>query len=181
MAFRRRVAVGRVMAPRRQTLWIGSAFTAAEGQRQLGGSSVVLDQSFTQAQIQAIGPSTIVRTIGELVVQSDQLAASENTFGALGFMVVREQARAAGIASLPTPGLENFDDGFFGHLYWYTSERFLTAAGFDGIGYSRYAFDFKSQRKITGDDAIVVTMENGAAAALGINYHLNFRMLLKLH
>ena len=178
MAVRPRVVM---RGPRRQTEWLGSVASVAESIRQIGGSTVVLDQNFTQAQIQVIGPFTIVRTIGELVVAPDQFAADEQVVGAMGFMVVREQARLIGITAVLTPFTENFDDGFFGHLYWNTSVRFATAAGFDTVGWTHYPFDFKSQRKVTPDDAIVITMENGATAAFGAEYRLDFRMLIKLH
>ncbi len=98
---------------RRQTDWLGSADRT--GVSTIAAAGVILDQSFTQAQIQALGPITIVRTIGYIALRSDQAALTEEPFGALGFMVVREQARVAGVGSLPTPIASEFDDGWFGY------------------------------------------------------------------
>ena len=165
-----------VRAPQRQTNWLASADITAPTNLAAGAS--ILDQAFTQAQIQGIGPATIVRTRGLLLVGTDQEAATEFPFGGLGMMVVREQARAAGIASLPTPIAEEFDDGFFLHQFWGSPITLASAVG--QLTWQRWDFDSKAQRKITPDDAIVVTLENASALA-GVNYILKFRMLLKLH
>ena len=174
----RRVMASRsvIRGPRRQTQWLGSALeTDAKG---LAGGASVLDQSFTQAQIQALGPLTVVRTRGVVYAHSDQGAASENANAALGFMVVREQARAAGIASIPSPITEEFDDGFFVHEFFGAQLQVASAAGIQLWPVHR--FDSKAQRKVTPDDAIVVTLEN-ANATDGLQYILKFRMLVKLH
>ena len=161
---------------RRKTEWIASADTT--GNIALGANSVILDQSFSQAQNQAIGPFTIVRTRGILWVGTDQIAANEQPFGAMGMMVVREPARVAGIGSLPTPITDEFDDGFFVYQYW--GNMFELNAGASAVvHFDRYEFDSKAQRKVNSDDAIVVTLEN-ASALHGAVYVLKFRMLLKL-
>ena len=168
-------------AARRPTNWIASADIS--GFKTLGGASVVLDQSFSAAQISAIDAMglTVVRTRGTLWVQSDQVVASEEPFGALGFMVVKDAARVAGVASLPTPITEEFDDGFFVHQFWQAGLTFVQqdASGVTiGNYWSRYDFDSKAMRKITEDDSMVVTLEN-ASADDALNYILKFRMLVK--
>ena len=172
----RGAVVGRVRAPRRQTQWLASADIS--GATTLATGAAILDQSFTQAQIQALGPLTIVRTRGEFWVTSDQASANETPFGAVGFMIVREQARAAGIASLPTPITEEFDDGFFVHQFFLSGVEAFSGVGFDMQRFTRYSFDSKAQRKVSADDSIVVTVEN--ASAVGLIYVLKFRMLVKL-
>ncbi len=159
---------------KRATEWIASADVSDK--TTLAAATAVLDQSFTQAQFSIFGPGTIVRTRGTIWTSSDQIAASEEPFGAIGMMVVREQARAAGIASIPTPITEEFDDGFFVHGYWGGMAQQVTAAS-TRLWY-RYDFDSKAQRKVSPDDAVVVTMEN-ASAADGVLYLMKFRMLFK--
>ena len=165
-----------IVGVRRQSNWLASAVIS--GVTNIPAAGVLLVQSFTQAQIQAQGPLTIVRTVGTLMVRSDQVSAGEDAFGAIGMMVVREQARLAGVAALPTPTQESFDDGWFLHRYWNASAILATAVGMQRA--ERYDFDSRAQRKVTPDDAIVVTIENASSTA-GATFVLQFRMLVKLH
>jgi len=96
---------------RRLTDWLGSGpHTTATA---LAAASVVLDQSFTGAQVDALTAFTIIRTVGLIGVRSDQVAADEFILGAVGGMVVRETARAGGVGNVPTPITEVDDDGWF--------------------------------------------------------------------
>ena len=167
----------RASAPRRATDWLASA--DIDTGQALAAGAAILDQSFTSAQVNALGPLTITRTVGWIAIRTDQNAANEDPFGALGMMVVREQARVAGIASVPTPVTEEFDDGFFVYVPWISSIRFGSAIGFQDL-MKVFHFDSRAQRKVTPDDSIVVTVEN-ASAADGLTYFLKFRMLVKLH
>ncbi len=164
--------------PKRATNWISSATPGSPA--TVAAATAVLSQSFASSQIVLALPSggTIVRTRGTLWVSSDQEAATEEPVGAFGMMVVREQARAAGIASLPTPVTEAFDDGFFVHIYWQAGMHRVSGVGITGTFWKRYDFDSKAQRKLTPDDAIVVTMENSHATD-GCVFVTGFRMLLK--
>ncbi len=176
-----RVLSGVVRGPRRATEWLASADVASS--TALAGAASVLNQSFTAAQIGALGPLTVVRTRGLLMVSSDETTQSEEPFGALGFMVVREQARAAGITAIPTPITEEFDDGFFVHQFFHAGIRVATGTQAGQIaapGWSTYEFDSRAMRKVNADDAIVVTLEN-ANASHGLLFVLKFRMLVKLH
>ncbi len=166
---------------KRAMKWISSAdVTDKVG---LAAASSVLSQSFTAAQLQAVAQAggTIVRTRGSLWVQSDQVTATEEPVGAMGMMIVREQARVAGITAIPTPVTESFDDGFFVHQWFQAGVMFvqLDATGFqfNGTLWQRYDFDSKAQRKFTADSAIVVTVENSSAAD-GMDFMLQFRILL---
>jgi len=167
--------------PKRPTNWIASANVTAV--KSLAAATAVLDQSFSAAQIGAIDAMgiTVVRTRGSLWVKSDQLVSTEEFVGALGMMVVKDAARAAGIGSIPTPTTEEFDDGFFVHQFFQSGISFVQqdATGVQiGNYWNRYEFDSKAMRKVTEDDAIVVTLQN-SAAAFGLNYILKFRMLVK--
>ncbi len=89
MANRLRLSPQRLnRGPRRQTEWLASADVVAVTGLDAGLS--LLDQFFTQAQIQAIGPFTIVRVVGSMFAKSDQTAGIESPFGAFAMMVVRE-------------------------------------------------------------------------------------------
>ncbi len=164
------------VGPRRQSNWLASADVV--GFTAMAAAAVRLDQSFSQAQIQAQGPLTITRTVGWIHIFSDQQVATEAPFGALGMMVVREAARVAGIGSLPTPITDEFDDGFFLHIPIISVLQFSSALGFTEGGRT-FHFDSRAQRKVTPDDAIVVTVEN-ASVSDGFRYVTKFRMLVKL-
>ena len=161
---------------RRSTDWLAS-FDVDTAVNLAAGASQ-LNQSFTQAQINALGPFTIVRTVGYVAVRSDQVAAERDPFGAMGMMIVREQARVIGITALPTPVTNEFDDGFFVFVPWIAGFQFITAAGFQDVT-KVFQFDSRAQRKVSPDDAIVVTLENAAAVG-GADLFVKFRMLVKL-
>ncbi len=173
---------GRSGGPARATKWVAGADPLAP--IQLNAASVILAQSFTAAQLASVAQAggTIVRTRGILWVATDQLAATEDPVGALGMMVVRESARIAGVASVPTPVTDSPDDGFFVWQPWQAGMNFLqvdaTGTLITGNLWKRYDFDSKAQRKFTADDAIVVTMENSNSTD-GVLFMMQFRMLLK--
>ncbi len=171
MAHRRGMIVGR--QARRATEWIGSADTTAWTNLAAGAS--IIDQALTGAQVSAISPFTVIRTVGLISVRSDQEVASEDVFGALGAMVVRETARAGGVGNVPTPITEESDDGFFLFQFVATS-----ASPVEGHRAASFQFDSKAQRKVEDGDAIVWTVENSSAAA-AMAYVLLFRMLIKVH
>ncbi len=105
-------------------------------------------------------------------------AAPEFPFGAIGGMVVQETARAAGIASLPTPISEEFDDQFFLYQGFFAGANSSAGTQIDGIRV--YPFDSKAQRRVESGQAVVFTVENASAGA-GLFYTWKFRMLIKLH
>ena len=167
--------------PIRPSKWLASADVTTT--TALPSNSVLLHQSFAAAAIQAVAPAggTIVRTRGVLWIRADQQTAFEDPVGALGFMVVRDSARAIGITAVPTPVTDSPDDAFFVHQWWNASMGFnqVDATGVQiWLPMNRYVFDSKAQRKFTGDDAIVVTLENSNAAD-GARLQLSFRMLIK--
>ena len=167
---------------RRKTTWAASADISTT--TNLAANAVVLHQSFTEGILQAGGllPSTIMRVRGELWVKSDQLAAVRVPFGALGFAVVSEQARVAGVASVPTPITDEGSDMFFVHQFW-AANFDIISTGVGSLGseaLARYSFDSKAMRKISTGQAIVVTLENAAAAG-GVDFVLKFRILFKIH
>ena len=164
-------------SPRRATEWMSSGSGASV--IALAGSTKAIMQSFTGAQVNARTPFTIIRTIGMLWIKSDQEAADENQFGAIGFQVLRESARAAGVASMSSPVTNANDDMWFVHQWFMTSFVFTSAAGFESNAGTRYAYDSSAQRKVQEGDAISAVIEN--IATTGLQFFHNFRMLIKVH
>ena len=113
------------------------------------------------------------------MVRSDQQAATEDPFGAVGFAVVTEQARAAGAGSLPAPISAEGSDAFFMYQHIYAGIRFGTAVG---LAHEARVFEFDSRamRKVETSDAIVMLIEN-ASALHAMVYILKYRILIKLH
>ncbi len=162
---------------RRKTLWL---FSADQNSLQaLAANGSVLEQTFQDPVASGLGPFTIVRTVGTLFIRSDQEAASEDAFGAFGFIVSDVNAVAAGVGSIPTPITDEGAD-WFGLLYWETILKFSSATGIDAQGGRRIDFDFRSMRKVDEDMQIIVVAENASGVA-GANFVSKFRMLVKLH
>lgn len=158
--------------PRRSTLWLG--FAPDTTVTALAANASAIDQFFTFSE-----SSTIVRTRGTLWIGSDQESNDEIAFGALGMGVVSTPAFTAGVALVPTPSTEMEDDLWFQWLPWFTNLLFSDATGFQANLFSRYDFDSKAMRKVHNGDTLVVVLENDIA--VGVNFMIMFRMLLKLN
>ena len=121
-------------------------------------------------------PFTITRMVGLLSIQSDQNAAVETVFGALGACVVSEEAEIAGVAALPDPTTNPASD------LWFLFQNFA-AEGSSSTNVGRpiqnYQFDSRAQRKVEEGSDIVVMLAN-ASAADGLLFILNYRILIKL-
>ncbi len=158
---------------KRGTEWVASFDVTTT--TALAAAGVVLDQIFTPGE-----QLTVVRTVGYCAWGTDQVAASEDPFGALGFMVVRSAASTAGIGSVPTPITEEGDDGWFGYVPLNSSIKFADATGFQIPALTVHPFDIRAQRKMVEGDTMIAVLEN-ASAGSGAVYILKFRQLLKLH
>ena len=114
-----------------------------------------------------------------ICVQSDQVAASEWPFGAMGAMVVQEEARAVGITALSGPISEEQDDAWFLYQSFATPIKFSDATGTRNISQT-WNFDSKAQRKVEDGQAIVFMVENGSATD-GLEFLMKLRILVKMH
>jgi len=160
----------------RRTIWAFSSDSSAT--QALGAGAVVLDQGLDM--LSAFGEAaTVVRTRGSLWVKSDQEAATESPFGAVGMMVVRDAAFTAGVASVPSPITEEGDEGWFLWVPWLAGISFGSTIGFPDK-FREYQFDVKAQRKVEPGDTVIVVLEN-AHAANGAEYVIKFRQLYLLH
>ena len=105
---------------------------------------------------------TIRRTLGGVYVTSDQNAAVENQFGAVGMIVVSDLAIAAGAASVPGPFTDSDDDGWFVWQGFSQRLRFGTAVGFDDVG-RWYPYDSRGMRRTEEGFGFAVMFENADA------------------
>ncbi len=127
---------------RRQTTWTGSAIDNAF--TGLPAATVQLDQSFTPSAQPDVGSqATIVRVRGLLTVRTDQFAATEQAFGALGMLVVSDQASAAGVASIPAPYADLDQDQFFLWQPWSVAAMVIGGASIDQ-GSRQYVLESKA-------------------------------------
>ncbi len=123
---------------------------------------------------------TIRRTLGLLHIRSDQVAATEDQIGAMGAILVSDDALAAGAASIPGPLTDIDDSGWF--LWVPFSQNFvlLTGAGFDPRGGVNYPFDSKAQRIFPGDGRSVAFMIESNGESEGFIAQVTSSMLVSM-
>ena len=167
-----RIALTR--GPDRQTVWA----TFSLGAMAVAANTVVLLSSLNAAAL-ALRPFTIIRT--RLIVQweNDVFTATEAPFGAVGDIVVSENAAAAGAASVPGPISEGDDDWL-----WYqpmiTRLVVTDATGKLSPAGNQYVVDSKAMRKVGINDQVVTVVENNDPAS-GARINIVGRQLFKLH
>ena len=169
---RRSAGFGR-RSPGRLTEWGAEAFTT--GEEVLAASSFSILSSLAAAGL-AKRPFTITRTIGLLAIRSDQAAALEMPFGALGAMVVSEKAANTGATAIPDPVTEASSDEWYMYLEWAAGGEASTNAGFP---LALYHFDSRAQRKVQDGEDFVFVIAN-ANANDGAQFFFNARTLIKL-
>ena len=169
----RRVARARfVRPPVRTTMWIG---------QDIGGVTIVAGSKQLLGSLNAVAfllrPFTIIRTRLECYFASDQTAASETPNGSMGFIVVSDQAVAAGAASIPG-SLTNTDDDWYVHQPMLKDVVSLTSVGVQFDAFIRYQIDSKAMRKIGVNEDTAVMFDSTADGAI---LQINGRALIKLH
>ena len=114
---------------------------------------------------------TVLRTVGQLTIGSDQTAATEEQIGAMGMIVITDVALAAGIASIPNPFTNTNDDGWY--LYVPIGQRvgLVTAPA-----YQTYAYDSRAKRKIEDGYSVAIVLANSSTTN-GLTFHLVMRTL----
>ena len=139
----------------------------------LSAGSFAFDQSLSTVEL-AKRPFTVTRTVGSIWVKSDQVAALEFPFGAIGMQVVSEKAAATGVTALPDPITQEASDE------WFTYRAFAVGGGtVSGAPVMEYAFDSRGQRKVQDGEDLAVMVTN-ASATDGVLYVLKFRILVRL-
>ncbi len=155
---------------RRQTEWFASVDIT--GATALPAASFIFSQSLSAIEL-AKRPFTIVRTVGVLLAEGDQIAANEQAFGAVGAMVVSEKAIATGVTAIPDPITQEASDEWFLYKTFGAFSNPLMRDMFV------FEFDSRAQRKVQDGEDIAFMVAN-ASAANGLNFILKFRLLVKL-
>jgi len=165
---------------RRKTDWIGGVVGTST--RTTVGASVVAILSSFDTRIstnQIIGATTtIVRIRGLLDVGPIGLTADMDAQGAFGFCIVNGEAFDAGVASVPTPWTESFDDRWLYHTYWSVHYELPASGSFVGQSFVQ-EIDSKAMRKMNNGDVLIGVIEN-ANAGDNVSVFMNVRTLLKL-
>ena len=118
---------------------------------------------------------TVRRTRGVMGVSSDQSGAYEEQFGAFGLIVVSDLALAAGAASIPGPGTDLGDDGWF---VWQPICQASASAVASG-GSTQYQFDSKAMRRVQEGFGIAMMVEN-VHPTFGLEFAFALSMLTSL-
>jgi len=159
------------LGPRRLMEWVGIDISP-----QTMTGAVLL--AIANDALLALRSFTIVRTRMRFLITSDQGASTEITIGAFGVIILQEEAVDAGIASLPTPGVEV-------NAPWFVFEPFVhefqfdSAVGSQSPGGTLTTVDSKAMRKVGVSEDIAFigqTVSTDGAIISGFG-----RMLLKLH
>ena len=157
----------------RTSLWIGAGL----GNTTLVGSSKQLIGSLNAAAL-LLRPFTVVRTRLDVRFESDQAAASEKPTGALGFIVLNDNATAIGPTAVGGPVTEPNAD-WFAYQGLLTHFQFLSSVGFQGDASAFFVVNSKAMRKVGPDQDIAIVTELRSAS--GAVIAMEGRMLVKLH
>ena len=153
-------------------MWLGLQIVGTA----VGSTNDVLLASLSAAAL-ALRPFTIMRSRVRIWYESDQLAASETTISSIGEIVVKDQAVAAGVASLPKPNA----DPEAQWIWWEgLQDSFLlaTAVGFQPTSSQVVDVDAKSSRKVGINEDMAIIISN---TTLGAIVAVQGRTLIKLH
>ncbi len=117
------------------------------------------------------------RTRGRFVVASDQTAATETQFGAIGFIVVNDIAIALGVTGMPGPVTDANDDGWFvWEPFLQISEAGIGAADGAATVAPGFEYDSKAMRRIEEGFGIAVIAENSSSVH-ALNIAVSFSIL----
>ncbi len=121
------------------------------------------------------GDITILRTVGQIGISSDQSGAQEHQLGAFGLIVVSERAVTVGITAIPDPITEIEDDG------WFVYQSF-NQLGDGSVNSSSkvYDFDSKAKRIVPSEGRQIVAVMANASPSHAVSFAVNFRILVQL-
>jgi len=164
--------IRRAAGPPRKTLWVGidatrSTLTAAGGTITNSANAALL----------ALRPFTIVRTLMQYQLLSDQAASIEQQVLAVGGAVVSDQALAIGVTAVPTPSTDVGSDLWFFHRWAFGDNQTITDRAQPA---TRFGVESRAMRKVQDGEDIVFVVELNALGE-GIDLFSAGRMLIKLH
>ena len=173
----RRTARARFVRPAPRTkIWIGWGV----GVTSLTGSTIHLVFTYSAAVL-LLRPFTILRTRGEIVYESDQIAGSETPFGTFAEIIVTENAAGLGVTALPDPDVTagDPDSPWFNVQTCAVRVEVADATGFDGDFGHHYSIDSKAMRKVgPNDDSAAMFSQQ---ATVGAKIITQGRQLIQLH
>ncbi len=161
--------------PKRKTLWIDFA-NIATTETPLAAGAALLFGSLNAAAL-AFRPFTVVRTRAICGMATDQVAATEFPFGALGFAVVSDTASAIGVTAVPTPITDASSSLFFVWQAMMTNLQLSSAIAYTPT-WTNWDIDSKAMRKVEVGEDVVITVENGSSTD-GLQFNMIGRMLIK--
>ena len=126
------------------------------------------------------GELTIMRTRGIFdILLTSATAAGDGFTGAVGLIVVSDQAFAAGVASMPSPVNEAANNGWFYHQFF--SVHAGAAGGLSGgpEGHQREHVDSKAMRKFDSEQTIVALIEVNEIGTAVAKAFFDSRMLFQ--
>ncbi len=173
MAFRRSVnqapSRGRVSV-KRKSLWL--PFEPVDLNITATGGTIT---NALNAAALALRPFTIVRSIFNLYIRSDQEAAAEFQDAAFGLAVVSDQSSAIGVTAVPTPDTDAGSSLFWLHSWLKSSSSSGTGSAVSGRG---IVVDSRAMRKVElGQDMIAVVELTGVSN--GFRFASSGRILIK--
>ena len=160
---------------RRETSWLDIEITAAT----LGAGAATITHQLSATEL-AKRPFTIVRTYLEVLLESDQIVATERQLGAVGICVVSDQAVAIGITAVPTPDTDLASDLWLLNKVILNKFTFSSAVGIQTPAGTLYSIDSKAMRKVNDDQDVVIVAEL-TGGSLGGVISLGGRILIKEH
>ena len=151
--------------------WVG---TVAAEEVNVPAASKVLLNTFVLSNMNI--DETVLRTVGQISINSDNFAATEEQRGAFGLIVVSDAAVAVGITAIPGPITDVDDDGWFVYIPFSYLNIQATSVGRNPDAAHRIEFDSKAKRVFQEGQQIAIVVEN-AHAAHGFDIAPMFRML----
>ncbi len=159
----RRFSNRTVTRTKRGNVWFITDVTAVN----VPAATKVLLASFNAAAL-ALRPFTIIRTHLTVQWDSDQQVATESPVGAVGEIIVSDQAVGIGATAIPDP-ISQADAPWFVWQGLITHFDFGSAVGFSRMG-NQYIIDSKAMRTVGNneDKAIVATNTSGVGGDITI-------------
>ncbi len=139
------------------------------------GNSSVLFASLTLSNPQI--DETQLRALGTFAITSDQTATSELQLGAIGCIVVSDQALSVGVTAVPHPITDIDDDGWFVHMP--IAQSFILG---DGTGFTfstPWSFDSKAKRVINDGQSIALVVQNSSATGFQMSGVIRFLTMIR--
>ena len=163
-----------VRPPARSMIWLNAGIALST---VTAGNAVLL--SVMNAAALALRPFMVVRNRMMIWIQSDQTGTTEFVQGAFGQIVVKQQASAAGVASVPSP-LAETDAEWIVYQPFMNLFEFVSGVGVfeNGGSGSSYTIDSKAMRKVGINEDLVTVAENRLT---GYDIAIEGRTLIKLH